>query len=142
MSRKYSQRGYQEDDRPARALQAPRERKSLEERGPGGRGLGAPTASAFRCASCGEKQETVTVDPASPCPSCGEPLHSCVNCRHFDSAARWECREPIPERIPGKRRANDCGPFAAKLVAERRSDSEGPGPSDAKSAFDALFKGL
>ena len=142
MSRKYRQRGYQDEEPTPRTQQPPRQRRSLEERGPGGRGLGAPTDTAFRCASCGRKQEALAAESLATCPSCGEALHSCVNCRHFDSGARWECRETIPERIPAKRKANACARFAAKLVAERRSDTEGPGPSDAKSAFDALFKGI
>ena len=35
----------------------------------------------------------------SRCPKCGADLHTCRNCRHFDTAARFECSQPIKERM-------------------------------------------
>jgi hypothetical protein len=79
---------------------------------------------------------------SSLCSSCGEPLHNCVNCRHFDSSARFECRQEIESRLPSKRKANTCDSFAPKRTAEQTKDSTPNQPSDKKSAFDALFKGI
>ncbi len=137
--RKYRQRGYQDDgggEKPRRGRPAG---PSPGREGPRGRGLGAPTAEAFRCAHCGRqagapgaRQTTAT------CPACGADLHSCTNCRHFDSSAPLECRKPVPQRIGAKAKRNECELFEAKVTKEFSSDSGKP--ADPKAAFDALFK--
>ena len=135
-ARKYRQSGYQDDDRerqPRRPSTGPRP----EREGPRGRGLGRPTETLFKCARCGRKLplESVT-GPASTCNGCGADLHTCSNCRHFDTGARFECRQEIPERIAKKASANECELFEPKRVQEFASEG---GPKDAKSDFDALF---
>ena len=100
--------------------------------------MGAPTADAFRCATCGERAAAPAVgQTTAACPSCGADLHSCTNCRHFDSSAPMECRVSPPRRIGAKARNNDCELFEAKVTKEFDSDSGRP--SDPKAAFDALF---
>ena len=136
MSRKYSQRGYQDDEpRERRGPSAPRERRE----GPRGRGLGAPTGEIFRCRDCGTEHDPGTITADSQCRKCGVSLHSCVQCRHFDTSARFECRQPITERVASKTKANDCGLFEPKAAQElgqgNRSEAR-----DVRSAFDALFK--
>jgi len=140
---KYRQRGYKDrDDRGAqrpRGPQGPREKKE----GPRGRGLGAPTENVFRCARCGEKQplfDEVPFDAA--CAKCGTDLHTCSNCVSFDTSARWECRrfEEIPAKILKKSTRNECPLFTPKSAQEFAKEAEKPSPSDARSAFDALFK--
>jgi hypothetical protein len=42
--------------------------------------------------------------------------------------------------VAKKRDANACALFAAKTVQEFGKDRDRPAPSDARSAFDALFK--
>ena len=106
--------------------------------GPRGRGLGAPTAELFRCATCGRQ----AADPgpgetAAACSSCGADLHTCTNCRHFDSSAPMECRQPVPQRIGAKAKGNECELFEAKVTKEFGSDSGRP--DDPRAAFDALF---
>ena len=150
---KYRQRGYKDSEREergggggaSRGPQAPREKKE----GPRGRGLGARTESVFRCHTCGEKQlsvlSTVTPEPIAPdatCKKCGAALHTCSNCVHFDTSARWECRvaDQIPARVAKKTAANDCPGFSPKLVSEFAKDSERDKPGDPRAAFDALFK--
>lgn len=141
--RKYSQKGYREDERgergPAkRTGQAPAERPE----GPRGRGLGKPTVTLFRCRDCG----TRVPDPAAIandtlCAKCRSPLHACVNCGFFDPSVHWECRQPITEPVRGKAKANACPLFAPKLVSEWESGkSDRETPDDAKAAFDKLFK--
>jgi hypothetical protein len=136
MSRKYRQKGYQDDDRePRRGGGGPRPRKE----GPRGRGLGKPTATRFNCARCGTRSLDQEVALEAACAECGSDLHTCTNCTYFDSSAPNECRKPVEVRIVKKSKRNECELFQAKTVQEFASDSEGVAPSDAKSAFDDLF---
>ena len=123
--RKYRQRGYQErDDRGSQRPSGPQAPREKKDGPPRGRGLGAPTESVFRCAKC------------------GADLHTCSNCIHFDTSARWECRqfEAIPAKILKKSTRNECTLFTPKLAQEFAKDSDKPAPGDARAAFDALFK--
>ncbi|MEM7049816.1 MAG: hypothetical protein AAF604_09155 [Acidobacteriota bacterium] len=134
--RKYRQRGYQDDgERPPRSRSGPRPSRP---EGPRGRGLGKPQKSVFRCADCGQEgadQGDIVI--GLEC-ACGAALHACVNCSHFDTAARFECRAEIGEPVRRKRAANDCEHFRPKLVVEFAREPERK-PDDARSAFDALF---
>lgn len=137
--RKYRQKGYQDD---AGVESRGRERKAppREKReGPRGRGLGAPTATVFRCAVCGRKQDlpAATVVDAT-CVQCGTDLHTCTHCIHFDTSASNECRKPVTIRITKKSKRNQCELFEPKRTAEFEMEKERP--ADAKAAFDALFK--
>ena len=137
--RKYRQRGYQDDgERSPRRRQGARPESGELDR-PRGRGLGKPTATVFRCARCGAKQplgEEVTVDAV--CAGCGQDLHTCTNCIHFDTGAPSECREAVAARIAKKSTRNDCRLFGPKAAREFASDG-GAAPDDPKAAFDALF---
>lgn len=141
---KYRQRGYQDHDRSDREKSGggpsgfgggPRPER---QPGPRGRGLGMPTDSVFRCGVCGTKAEVAQVLPGAICVKCRGDLHSCKNCRHFDSALNNECRQAVPLRIAVKTKGNTCELFAAKLAQEQAQ--EVAGHRDARSAFDALFK--
>lgn len=134
--RKYRQRGYMEDEPRPPERGGPRSAKD----GPRGRGLGAPTREVFRCRDCGREQallDAVAVDAA--CSGCGAALHACVNCAHFDTAARNECRKPVPERIRSKTKPNQCELYAPKVTLESDAGSGADRPSDPRAAFDALF---
>ncbi len=143
--RKYRQRGYQDTGgRPdrSRSLQGGQGPPPKKE-GPRGRGLGAPGETVFRCARCGEKRpvlEEIPVD--ATCAKCGNDLHTCSNCIHFDTSVRWECRkyEEVPARIVKKSTRNECPLFTPKTAQEFGNDSGKGNPGDARSAFDALFK--
>jgi hypothetical protein len=86
------------------------------------------------------------------CPKCGTPLHCCKQCAHFEPSTRFQCLKPIPVRIPIKDKANDCTLFAPRVTVARDSSPSAPPPSppsngqgprsssDARTAFDALFK--
>jgi hypothetical protein len=77
------------------------------------------------------------------CRKCGADLHTCSNCIHFDTSARWECRkcEEIPARILKKSTRNECALFAQKTVQEFGREGGGkPSSNDPRAAFDALFK--
>jgi hypothetical protein len=45
------------------------------------------------------------------CPSCGNPLHCCRNCRFFDENAYHQCRETEAEWVSDKASANFCDYF-------------------------------
>ena len=156
MERKYGQRGYQDGDRE----RGEREREKPREKPKGGpRGSKAREAprlmkmpgfqEVLRCALCGTiVPPPVDIAYESQCLKCKADLHSCKNCRHFDTSAQFECTQNIPERITKKDLRNKCGFFMARTSIERETRDSGGGnnqvspvkPSDARSAFDNLFK--
>jgi hypothetical protein len=136
--RRYRQRGYQ-DEGGREERKGPKPPPKERKEGPRGRGLGAPTATVFRCAVCGAKQEAPGVAAfAAACAHCGAALHSCTHCAHFDTSAPNECAKPVPARIAAKSKGNSCGLFEPKRAVEFAQ--EAGRPADARSAFDALFK--
>lgn len=134
VARKYGQRGYMEEEpRERRAPRGPRP----ERQGPGGRGLGAPTATVFKCARCGAGLDPAVIEGEAACASCGDAVHSCVNCRHFDTAAPNECRAGVEVRVAAKSRRNDCASFEPRLVQDHAAETGRD--DDPRAAFDALF---
>ncbi len=138
--RKYRQRGYMDDERSESRSRGSGPRPRRE--GPRGRGLGAPTATVFRCARCGGEQSLAAAVPFdATCGGCGSDLHTCTNCRHFDSSAPNQCRETIPAPVPAKARRNRCELFAPRTTREFGAESaRADDPEDPRAAFDALFK--
>ncbi len=132
--RKYRQRGYRDDERPrGEVARGPRP----EREGPRGRGLGAPTKTVFRCARCGTlARPGAEVGPTAVCPKCDSDLHTCTNCRHFDTSAPGECRVAAAPRVAAKAKRNECSHFEPKATQEFDSGSQ---PDDPRAAFDALF---
>jgi len=149
--RKYGHRGYQDrdkQDRKERAKERPAEpRPRQEQMGPRTPRM-VGTVTRARCSNCG----TVLLqgfDPFGQCPKCGAELHSCKQCLHFDTGARFECSEPIPEAIPKKDGRNDCTFYAFRTTVEKDTAPSAPmavtpagqlRPDDARKAFDDLFK--
>ncbi len=150
--RKYRQRGYMDTERDP-AARKPEDRPKgprppIDITGPRLPRL-VQTVVAARCFSC-----SVTLPPDTEfkgnCPKCNTPLHCCKQCAHFEPSTRFQCLKPIPVRIVAKDQANTCelfkprvtvardatatGQSAAPVIAEPRS------PSDARAAFDNLFK--
>lgn len=149
--RKYTQRGYQDNDRD-REPEKPREKPKGAPRGlkatEGPRALKMPGfQEVLRCAMCGAiVPPPVEISFESQCPKCKADLRCCKNCRHFDTGARFECTQPIAERIVKKDIRNNCEFFVARTSIERETRDSGSSaaggakPSDARSAFDNLFK--
>ena len=134
--RKYRQCGYQDSGRD----HEPREKRP---QGPRPERFGPRTPSmpgkreVVRCASCA----TILppgLDMNGKCLKCGFELHSCKMCAHFDTSARFECTQPIKERIPRKDAHNSCTLYMVRSTIERETSSSRP--LDARAAFENLFK--
>jgi hypothetical protein len=136
--RKYRQRGYMDGDRPSRPAAKPQPHEPRPERiGP--RPLNMPGfREVTRCARCAALVTTDEVRGDARCSKCGADLHACVQCTHFDSASRFECRQPIAARVAPKDARNECPSFESQRRVERETGSAAP--SDARKAFDDLFK--
>jgi hypothetical protein len=145
--RKYRHSGYQDsggfDKKKSRSDHPrPEPQKERLEGGPRGRTTGGFGPEAFKCNKCGGLQHGLgELTPESVC-QCGADLHSCSNCKHFDTTTLWECRETIPVRIASKSTRNECALFAAKIVRDLAPGKGGRvvTPDDARSAFENLFK--
>jgi predicted RNA-binding Zn-ribbon protein involved in translation (DUF1610 family) len=139
---KYRQHGYQDRDHESR-------KGSFEKSGAappkkdntfGPRPVNLPgTHAVSRCTQCG------TVLPGMPptgqCPKCGFELHSCKQCTYFDPGSRFECMQPIKERIPKKDARNECALFEIRVTREKETSTPASSrPNDARQAFENLFK--
>lgn len=131
--RRYHQRGYQDADADARARREP----PPAARPPAGLPLG--TRSISRCAQCGARLLAAAGLPDA-CSRCGAAVHACKQCAHFDPGRRFECTEPVVERVADKVAANDCPRFSLRVVVERDAAPGGTRPEEARRAFDSLFR--
>ena len=135
MGRKYRQHGYMDSD-------SDRER-SEKRPGPKKDYFGPKTPAmpgkreVVRCASCA----TILppgLDLNGKCLRCGLELHSCKMCTYFDTSARFECTQPIKERIPRKDARNECTFYMIRTTVERETSTSKP--LDARQAFENLFR--
>ena len=137
----YRQPGYQDRDD---------ERKRGEKAGAGGpppskrdltfgpRPVNMPgTRAVSRCAQCG----TVLQGVPEKCPKCGFELHSCKQCMYFDPGSRFECMQPVKERIAKKDAKNECTLYEMRVTREKETSTPASlRPNDARAAFENLFK--
>jgi hypothetical protein len=140
--RKYRQHGYQdsgEQRQKASHEQAPARKDKDNTFGP--RPVQMPgTHSVSRCSQCGTLL-TMLSEPLGQCPKCGFELHSCKQCTYFDPSRRFECMQPVPERIPKKDARNDCTFYSISVRVEKQTSTGlAAQPNDARKAFDNLFK--
>jgi hypothetical protein len=129
--RRYRQAGYKDSGRPREAARRPGD-------------MPDPAAmmknrSVFRCAGCGAALP-ITAESLTRCPGCRAALHACRQCTHFDPGHRFECTQPIAERIADKQQENDCASFALRATVERDTSSGAVRPDDARRSFNNLFK--
>lgn len=147
--RKYRQHGYQDDDRD-RPRQPDRDRRPAPTPGApaatrrlSSEGAKNPNLMGFhevvKCARCGTPFAAVLDD--STCGKCGQALHSCAQCAHFDTSATFECRQAIPARVSPKDARNTCTLFGVRASWERETSSKpaASSVSSAQKAFDDLF---
>jgi hypothetical protein len=168
VDRKYSHRGYRDAERNEKKDKnhnghnhdrrppsgGPRNADQFGPRTP--RMVG--TVTRARCANCGTVLNS-GFDPNGKCPKCSLELHCCKQCRFFDSAAQFECTQPIPERITPKDARNDCKFYEFRTTVEKdtaptsyaqKAPAAGgvggslpaapPRHNDARQAFEDLFK--
>ena len=131
--RRYGQRGYKEHEKERERQGKPKE--------PSRSGTPAmlPTRTVSRCVDCGTLLPPL-IDPFGQCPKCKSELHSCRQCAHFDPGHRFDCTQPIPERIANKNARNACTFFSMHVTVERETASGAASPEDPRRALDNLFK--
>jgi hypothetical protein len=110
--------------------------------------------TAARCWNCAVTLPS-GIDFKGNCPKCSSPLHCCKQCAHFEPSTRFQCLKPIPVRIAYKDQANECELFSSRVTVARDAAGTSPNslprmvapqiseprrPSDARAAFDNLFK--
>ncbi len=157
--RKYRQHGYAESDRASGSYNRERQRQPGEKLPLDITGPKLPrliqNVVASRCFSCSTTLPA-NADFKGACPKCGVSLHCCKQCANFESSTRFQCLKPIPVRIVAKDAANSCELFSPRVTVARDahpaasfgSRSMGNGlstlaprtASDARAAFDSLFK--
>lgn len=148
--RKYTQHGYQDSDReprPDRPIKSG-PRPPIDVTGPRLPRL-VQAVTAMRCYNCGTALPS-EVEFNGTCPKCNVALHCCKQCSYFEPSTRFQCRKPVPVRIPVKDAANNCEFFAPRVTVARDAAPGGPTiasniatprtASDARAAFDQLFK--
>jgi predicted RNA-binding Zn-ribbon protein involved in translation (DUF1610 family) len=149
---KYRQHGYQDRDREDRDREAERKRsgerpasggspQSKRDNTFGPRPVNMPgTRAVSRCAQCGTVLQGGIPSDAK-CPKCGFELHSCKQCTYFDPGSRFECMQPVKERIPKKDMRNNCELFEIRVTREKETSTPASlRPNDARQAFENLFK--
>lgn len=96
-------------------------------------------AHNISCYRCGASLAALSLpfSRQDECPGCGNYLHVCKMCTHFDAAAARQCREDGADDVTEKDRLNFCDWFVPSDAAfdAKRKDEE----DQAKSALDALF---
>lgn len=139
---KYRQHGYQ-DSGEKREKQASSERveRPAKKDTFGPRPVQMPgTHEVSRCAQCGTLL-AAGIESAGQCPKCAAALHSCRQCTYFDTSSRFECSQPITERISRKDERNDCPFFSMRVRVEKETSTpKAARPMDARQAFENLFK--
>src|SRR5437867_13137391 len=91
-----------------------------------------------RCGACGA---VLPIAPASleQCPNCRVPIHACRQYTHLQTGRRFECAEPVQERVAGKDARNECAPFSLRVTVERDASPDSPRPGHIRRRFDSLF---
>lgn len=139
MSRKYRQQGYQDQKEKPEVRRGPG--RPMEKEGPRSPRM-ASLGRVIKCALCGGKLpasfEEVTY--SSQCPKCMADLHSCRNCVFFNPTSRFECEQPISQRISPKDKRADCEFFEIRSTVEKITSSTSQSSIDPKQAFENLFK--
>jgi predicted RNA-binding Zn-ribbon protein involved in translation (DUF1610 family) len=156
LDRKYKQHGYQDSGKPEKREKQqkdhprPARQEQIGPRTP--RMVG--TVLHARCSSCGSILP-VGFNANGACPKCGFELHCCKQCVHFDTGAQWECTQPITAPILKKSAKNNCKLFEIRMTVEKDTAPIAPAaptaaqkdhsyassrPTDARTAFENLFK--
>ncbi len=137
---KYRQHGYRDSDRSEKRERTSGDRPVKQETfGPKAVQMTGSHAIS-RCGQCGTVLTSIA-EPVGKCSKCGFDLHSCKQCTHFDTSARFECTQSIPARIPRKDVENQCTFYSISVRVEKQTSTPASArPQDARQAFENLFK--
>ena len=138
--RKYRQHGYQDSgDKPTKSGEKSGDRPTKKDTfGPRPLQMAAKR-TVSRCSQCGTVLSSGEVP--EKCSKCGFELHSCKQCTYFDPSSRFECMQPVPERIPRKDVKNQCTFYSIRVTTEKETTTPAAAkPASARQAFDNLFK--
>jgi len=93
----------------------------------------------IQCYRCGESLAALSLpfSRQDECPGCGNYLHVCKMCKHFDAHVPRQCREDGADDVKEKDRLNFCDWYVPSDAAfdAKQKDKE----DQARSALDALF---
>lgn len=83
----------------------------------------------LQCYRCGESLASLSLPLTRQdlCPSCGNYLHVCRMCRHYDPGVPEQCREDDAEEVTDKEKANFCEwfePEGGRLDAREKSAAQ------------------
>jgi len=142
---KYRQPGYQDRDREQRPRHETAEKPkpsvppARRDYSMGPKPVNMPgTHAVSRCAQCGAVLQS---PPGEKCAKCGFELHSCKQCMYFDPGSRFECMQPVKQRIARKDARNECSFYEIRVTREKETSTPASlRPSDARQAFENLFK--
>ena len=146
---KYRQPGYQDNDREPRRAEAPKKAPPERKSGPprwdhalGPKPVNLPGIRAVsRCSQCGTVLQGTASSGVGQCAKCGFELHSCKQCTYFDPGSRFECMQPVKERIAKKDTRNNCTLYEIRVTREKETSTPASArPNDARAAFENLFK--
>lgn len=71
------------------------------------------------------------------CEGCHSPLHSCRNCKDWDTSAHNQCRESQAEYVADRENGNFCAFFKLRPVRASGEDAS----ASARQALEAAFGG-
>jgi hypothetical protein len=136
--RKYRQPGYMDRGEEKQKGSGEKPAKKQDTFGP--RAIQMPgRRTVSRCSQCGTVLQMLT-EPLGQCPKCAFELHSCKQCSYFDPSSRFECTQPVTERIPRKDVRNECTFYSIRVMVEKETSTSPARTDDARKAFDDLFK--
>lgn len=91
------------------------------------------------CWKCGKNiEEGTQIFRNSECSECKSDLHSCRNCKFYESGAHYDCKESVDFPVNDKERANFCDYFSVRF--DFSSNAKKNDKIDAaRNAFNNLF---
>jgi hypothetical protein len=95
--------------------------------------------TCWKCGATIEAKPGERVSSGEECARCGADLHSCRNCRFYDTSKDNQCAEPQAEWVRDKEAANYCDYFEPSSRVNPRSATSSTS-ENAKKRFNSLFR--
>ena len=91
------------------------------------------------CWKCGKNiEEGTQIFRNSECPECKSDLHSCRNCKFYESGAHYDCKESVDFPVNDKECANFCDYFSVRFDFSSNA-TKNEKIDAARNAFNNLF---